>query len=67
MARLRTELVAVQKLPGIPEKIHDTEFIPQPDDWQSLGATHRADIARLGDLTADGVLWDVEVVGAMRR
>ena len=27
----------------------------------------RADIARLGDLTTDGVLWDVEVVGEMRR
>lgn len=53
LAKLRAELVAVQKQPGIPEKIRDTGFIPQPDDWQSLGATHRADIARLEKLVKE--------------
>ena len=53
LAKLRTELVAAMKVPGIPEKIRDTGFIPQPDDWQSLGATHRADIARLEKLVKE--------------
>ncbi|MEI7926760.1 MAG: antibiotic biosynthesis monooxygenase [Chloroflexota bacterium] len=47
-------------------------FLEQYED-EAARAAHsaapyiRADIARLDDLTTDGVLWDVEVVGAMRR
>ena len=47
-------------------------FLEQYED-EAARALHssaphiRADIARLGDLTSDGALWDVEVVGEMRR
>jgi len=47
-------------------------FVEQYED-ETARAIHssaphlRADIARLGELTTDGVLWDVTVVGEMRR
>jgi tripartite-type tricarboxylate transporter receptor subunit TctC len=47
VARLSAELVKVQKLPGVPEKIRDTGFVPKPLGAEELGAIHRADYARL--------------------
>ena len=53
LAKLRTELLNAMKAPGVPEKIRDTGFVPTPADAESLGATQRADIARLGKLVKD--------------
>jgi tripartite-type tricarboxylate transporter receptor subunit TctC len=53
LAKLRTELLATMKATGIPERIRDTGFVPTPADHESLGVTHRADIARLEKLVKD--------------
>jgi tripartite-type tricarboxylate transporter receptor subunit TctC len=47
LARLSAELVKAQKLPGVPEKIRDTGFVPKPLGAEEMGAIHRADYARL--------------------
>ena len=47
VARLSAELVKVQKLPGVPEKIRDTGFVPKPLGADELGTVHRADYARM--------------------
>jgi tripartite-type tricarboxylate transporter receptor subunit TctC len=50
VARLSAELVKVQKLPGVPEKIRDSGFVPKPVGAEELGAIHRDDYARLEKL-----------------
>jgi tripartite-type tricarboxylate transporter receptor subunit TctC len=47
VARLSAELVKVQKLPGVSERIRDTGFVPKPLGAEELGAIHRADYARM--------------------
>ena len=53
LAKLRTELLNAMKAPGMAERIRDTGFVPTPADAESLGATHRADVARLGKLVKE--------------
>ena len=53
LAKLRTELVAAMKVPGIPEKIRDTGFVPAPLDAEQLGASHRSEVARLAKLVKE--------------
>lgn len=47
VAKLSAELVKVQNLPGMAEKIRATGFVPTPTGAQELGAIHKADYARL--------------------
>lgn len=47
VAKLRTELVRVQKLPGMAEKIRATGFVPKPLGAEEFGAIHRADYVGL--------------------
>lgn len=53
LAKLRSELLAAMRTPGIAEKIRDTGFVPTPAGAESLGATHRADVARLEKLVKE--------------
>ena len=53
LGKLRTELLAAMRTPGIAEKIRDTGFVPTPAGADSLGATHRADVARLEKLVKE--------------
>lgn len=53
LAKLRTELVAAMKVPGIAEKIRDTGFVPAPLDAEQLGASHRSEVARLAKLVKE--------------
>ena len=53
LGKLRTELLAAMRAPGIAEKIRDTGFVPTPAGADSLGATHRADVARLEKLVKE--------------
>lgn len=53
LTKLRTELLNAMNAPGISEKIRDTGFVPTPAGADSLGATHRADLARLAKLVKE--------------
>jgi tripartite-type tricarboxylate transporter receptor subunit TctC len=53
LAKLRTELIAAMKTPGIAEKIRDTGFVPTPLDAEALGASHRGEVARLAKLVKE--------------
>ena len=53
LAKLRAELLNAMKMPGVAEKIRDTGFVPTPAGAESLGATHRGDVARLEKLVKE--------------
>ena len=53
LAKLRAELLNAMKMPGVAEKIRDTGFVPTPAGAESLGATHRSDVARLEKLVKE--------------
>lgn len=53
LAKLRSELLNAMRMPGIPEKIRDTGFVPTPASAEVLGATQRADILRVEKLVRE--------------
>ena len=53
LAKLRSELVAAMKMPGVAERIRDTGFVPAPLDAEALGAAHRSEVARLAKLVKE--------------
>ena len=53
LAKLRAELLAAMRAPGVGDKIREAGFVPTPADAESLAATHRAEIVRLEKLVKE--------------